>query len=709
MFGHSSVSAFCRSHRCISQRLIFGALVLVAISIASASQLKVTTFAGVSPGYLDGKRSAARFNRPSAVALDQAGNIYVADEVNFVIRKISPTGVVSTLAGKAGTYGIVDGPAKTARFLAPAGLAIDAAGILYVADGLAVRKVAADGSVTTLAGSFNEGSRDGKGSEALFEDLNGIAVSKSGVVYVTDRGNATVRKITAAGVVSTLAGKTHAYGRADGTGGQARFGAYSLQGIAIDASGNLYVADEQNNTIRKISPAGVVKTLAGKAGEPGGLDGKTTAARFLNPNGIALDGRGNLYVADWGSGQIRKITSQGMVSTVAGGAAGYRDGPGFQACFLGPQGLAATADGMLYLADTGNHTIRRIASTGEVTTVAGTNSIGFANGVGAAARFSQPNGVAVDKANNLYVADEMNNVIRKITPAGNVTIFAGIADGAVGHVNGAAAQARFFWPQALAVDSDGNVFVVDTMNNVIRKITPSGRVSTFAGKPAIVTSGLIGGPSPGGSSDGVGAAAQFFAPGGIAVDKANNLYVVDGGNQTIRKITPQGKVTTLAGKAGQSGFADGKGTAARFHFQDMGAFAGIVVDQNGDLLVADAFNGAIRKITPSGVVTTYAGRSGEYGSQDGPRATARFSLLAGLAMDRTGNLFVADIGNSTVRMISRAGSVTTVAGLSGISGVVDGTGSAARFYLVTGLAVDSSGRVFIVDSETNVIRVGVLK
>ncbi len=315
---------------------------------------------------------AAGFTSPRSVAVDAAGNVYVAD-LNQTIVKITPLGVVSTLAGLAGSAGSADGTGSAAQFNSPFGVAVDAAGNVYVADRVnhTIRKVTAAGVVTTLAGLAGSfGSLDGAGSAARFRLPGGVAVDAAGNVFVTDTLNFTIREVTAAGVVTTLAGLANVAGLADGTGSAARFN--SAFGVAVDGAGNVYVADSGSHTIRKITPAGVVTTLAGLAGSSGSADGTGNAARFLNPNGIAVDVAGNVYVADTFNYTIRKVTPAGVVTTLAGlaGSAGSVDGTGSAARFFDPNGIAVDAAGNLYVADTANRSIRKITPGGAVSTYA---------------------------------------------------------------------------------------------------------------------------------------------------------------------------------------------------------------------------------------------------------------------------------------------------------------------------------------------------
>ena len=312
--------------------------------------------------------AAALFQYPASIAMDGAGNLYVADAASNTIKKITTAGVVSILAGSAGQAGSQDGTGATARFNQPSGVTSDAAGNLYV----------------------------------------------------SDTGNALIRKVTPAGVVTTVAGSATARGNADGAGSAATFG--SPSGIAIDSAGNLYVADSFNATIRKIDSAGMVSTLAGSAGNRGSANGTGSAAWFNYPNGVAVDAAGNVYVADTFNSTIRKITPDGVVTTLAGlaGVSGAEDGTGLRAVFYQPYGLDVDAAGNVYVADTGNNTIRRITPAGVVTTLAGVPGIaGLANGTGSGL-FNQPRSLVVD-AGNIYVADTGNATIRVITPAGGVS------------------------------------------------------------------------------------------------------------------------------------------------------------------------------------------------------------------------------------------------------------------------------------------------
>ncbi len=365
---------------------------------------------------------------------------------------------------------------------------------------------------------------------------------------------------------TTLAGVASVNGATDGTGSAARFN--SLSGVAVDRDGNVYVADLDNHTIRKVTSAGVVTTLAGSAGQSGSTDGTGSAARFNGPHGVAVDDAGNVYVSELANHTIRKVTSVGVVSTLAGsaGLSGSTDGAGSAARFNSPRSVAVDGSGDVYVADSGNHTIRKVTSAGVVSTLAGSAGIsGSTNGTGGAARFDYPSSVAVDGARNVYVAEANNNTIRKVTSSGVVTTLAGLA-GSSGSANGTGSSARFNFPFGVAVDRDGNVYVADYFNHTIRKVTSAGVVTTQGG---------LAGTS--GSADGAGSAARFQYPRGMAVDGVGNIYVADAANSTIRK----GLFATAPVLSSPTAMAAGVGQAFTYTPTYLGAFVSFSATVSG--------------------------------------------------------------------------------------------------------------------------------
>lgn len=304
--------------------------------------------------------------------------------------------------------------------------------------------------------------------------------------------------------------------------------------VAVDAAGNLYVADYWNNRIQKISANGTVSTLAG-TGNVGAINGLGKLASFNKPTGLAVDAAGNVYVADAGNNLIRKITPDGTVGTLAGTVVAVDTSNTItaQPLFSGPSGVAVDASGNVYVADAGNNRICVVSPSGNTRTLAGNGNSGSNDGAGAAATFNNPTGVAVDAGGNVYVADMLNNLIRKIAPDGTTTTLAG--SGNIGSTDGVNNAASFYFPNSLTVDQSGNVFVTDDINNLVRKITPDGTVTTIAGN------------GQAGAQNGLGIQASFNDPAGIAIDAVGNLYVADANNNLIRKITPAGAVTSVAG------------------------------------------------------------------------------------------------------------------------------------------------------------------
>jgi streptogramin lyase len=520
-------------------------------------QRVVTTFAGNVnvPGRLNSTTFSARFNYPRGVATDTSGNVYVADQSNQLIRKITPLGVVSSLAGTVLVSGTTDGIGTLASFYLPGGVATHKSGKVYVADEYnhLIRKIILEDpciSKRFISQTICSG------SSYLF---NGIAQTNSGVYLDTftnvagcdsiiklklivsplptitsilatpnsicTGNNAIIKALPGGGVsglmVNTLAGSGP--GNANGAGTSAMFQVPS--GVATDASGNVYVADASNYVIRKINPQGVVSNFAG-TGAPGNSDGTASTASFNYPTGVATDASGNVYVADKNNNLIRKISPLGIVSTLAGsGSSGSTNGIGTAASFNNPTGVCADLFGNIYVADRSNHLIRKITSLGVVSTLAGTAGlIGDAIGLGIAARFYHPTGVTTDASGNVYVADEDNQRICKITPLGAVSVFAGY--GGLGSDDGPSYTASFRNPTSVATDDSGNVYVADKNNSIIRKITPQGEVSTLAGTAQVV-----------GNTNGPASSALFNSPLGIATDASGNIYVAQWGDYLIRTIS----------------------------------------------------------------------------------------------------------------------------------------------------------------------------
>ncbi|MDX9736438.1 MAG: SMP-30/gluconolactonase/LRE family protein, partial [Thermoanaerobaculia bacterium] len=645
-----------------------------------AESLHVSRLAGASGGggWFDGSLETARFLNPWGIASDAAGNVYVLDGSWGLVRKVSPSGRVTTLAGLAGSYGGADGRGPIARFNNPDGIAASASGVVYVADteNHTIRRILPTGEVTLFAGAAGVAdSADGSAGVARFFKPRGVVVDAAGTLYVADTSNHTIRKITPAGVVSTLAGEAQMPGTANGRGSAARF--RSPQGVAVDGSGNVYVADTGNHTIRKITPAGDVTTLAGVAGLAGWGDGDAAFSVFRSPTALVVDGAGNVLVADTANMTVRLVSTSGVVSTLAGRglSPGNADGAGADARFTRPSGIALEPGGTFVVSD--SRSVRRMTATGVVSTVTGETDapMVYVDGPGADARFPDPAALAADSHGNLFVADPLTDVIRKIAPSGETTTYAGVFHHCA-LIDGPLADARFCGPSGLVIDANDNIYVSDSWNNAIRKVTPDGVVTTLAGG------------SECGNCDGTGRAAGFDEPWGVTVDAAGNVWVADSANHTIRRITPSGVVTTVAGTAGYAGYVDGVGSSARFYSP-----AGIAADRHGNVYVADYSNARIRKVTGDGVVTTLLG--------------PRDERPVGIQVDGSGNVFFGGHGSRAVFRMTPSGAVTPIAGGSGVGGAAEGTGSAALVSSVEGLALRPNGDLAFSNIPANSIWLGV--
>ncbi|HEY3854613.1 MAG TPA: MBG domain-containing protein [Verrucomicrobiae bacterium] len=677
-----------------------------------------TTFAGRAlTGSVDGVGSAVEFSGPAGVALDTNGNLFVTDSGNNIIRKITPGGVSSTIAGFPGDSGTNDGAGAVARFYFPRAITIDSQGNLFVADtdNNRIREVTPVGTnwvVTTIAGTGSVfqgncdscppsgGYVDGAGTNAQFNLPMGITVDAADNVYVADKVNNVIRKISptqdSGWNVSTLPTT-------------AQF--ESPEGLAMDSSTNFYVADTDHSEIWKLVPIGTTWSGSVLAGSTtfGTNDGTGSAARFFDPVAIAIAPGGNLFVSDSVSETIRKVTASGVVTTWAGSAyqSGSADGIGNAARFSGVAGLVVSPASTIFVAD--NEQIRSINSARIVQTFVGKDAVAGTNdGTGSLAQFDAPGSLVTDTSGNIYVADSGNSTIRIITSAGVVNTLAGSPQ-SHGTNDGTGGNAQFFGPEGLTINSGGTLYVADTGNNTIRQVLSDGVVTTICGQPGIA-----------GSADGSGGNAQFKRPCGIAA--ANGaLYVADTGNNTIRRITskphivfPSGNsvltwtVATIAGSAHNPlGDVDGTGSAAWFNSPQ-----GITVDPSGNIYVADTDSEVIRKITPVGtnwVVTTIAGNS-LGGFADGVGTNASFGGPVSIAVDSLGSLYVADQYGSTIRKLTPVDDnwiVSTVGGLPDTFASQDGAGAAARFDEPDGITVDNVGNIYVSDSANNSIRKGV--
>jgi len=587
----------------------------------------------------NGPAASAQLSEPAGVAVDSSGSLYIADSGNNRVRKVA-NAVITTVAGN-GTAGYSgdNGVATSASLNFPLGIAVDAAGNIYIVDfdNERIRKVS-NGMITTAAGNGSNG-YSGDTGPAISAQLNspgGIAVDSAANLYIADAGNAVIRKV-ANGVITTVAGNgTFGF---SGDGGPAASASMSSPvAVAVDSAGNLYITDSSNQRIRKVSN-GVIATAAGN-GEAGfSGDGGPAASAELNfPVAIATDSAGNVYIADADNNRIRRV-SNGVIATVVGnGTEGYSgDGGPATSAQLNSTGVALDSAGDLYIADTDNNRVRKV-SNGVITTVAGNGTRGFSgdNGPATSAQLDGPEGVALDSAGNLYIADTGNSSIRKVAN-GVITTVAGNATYGFSGDNGPATSAQLRYPIAIAVDSAGDIYIADTGNNSIREVT-NGVITTAVGGGSLFGDG---GPAT---------SAQLFFPAGVAVDPSGNLYIADTIDDRIRMVS-NGMISTVAGN-GTQGFSgdNGQSTSAQLDGPES-----IAVDSVGNLYIADTLNHRIRKVS-SGVIATIAGNGTQGFSGDGgPATSAQLDVPEGVAVNSTGSLYIGDWGNNRVRLLTPPG------------------------------------------------------
>jgi sugar lactone lactonase YvrE len=518
-----------------------------------------------------GPATSAQLAAPRGVAVDPAGNIFIADSGNDVIRMVTTDGIINTVAGN-GSRGFSgdNGPATSAQLSYPVGVAVDANGNLFIADRYnnRIRMVNSSGVITTLIG-------------APISDPRSVSVDNSGNVFVSDSGNNRVRMISPGGALTTVAGGAAGFSGDGGPATAARL-ALPIQ-VAADGIGNIFIADRGNYRVRRVTANGIIDTVAGTSD-----DGRPASQAQLNfPNVIAVDGSGNLFIADTDSQRIRMISRDGIISTIAGnGSWGFSGdgGAAISAQLNYPASIAVDAAGNLFITDTNNHRIRKISPNGIITTVVGNGRQGSGGDGGPASRaaMNYPRGIAVDGTGNLYIADTDNQRIRKVDSSGIITTLAGNGTSGFSGDGGPATDAQLAFPVGLTIDGAGNLFIADSVNNRIRKVTPDGIVTTAAG------SGMYGFRGDGGPA----LSASLAYPNGVAVDAAGNLFIADTSNQRVRKVTPDGVITTLSGN-GTFGFAGDGGAPSS---AQLAYPYSVVVDASNNIFIDDTFSNRIRKI-----------------------------------------------------------------------------------------------------------------
>jgi uncharacterized repeat protein (TIGR01451 family) len=582
--------------------------------------------------------TSAQLNTLKGIALDTAGNLYIADSGSNVIRKVTADGIIATVAG-TGTPGYSGdgGRATAAQLNSPAGVAVDASGDLYIANtaNRVVRKMAPNGTISTVVGNGTAG-RSGDGGPATSAQLTGptgVAADSFGNLYVAD---GSIRKVGADGTISTVTISDELTQSALVSGFQWR-----TLALAVDASGNLYTSDSfyadlgfptdgfsvgPYCSVHETTRNGVVTVVAGQGNCAYSGDGAAAGAALWTPQGVAVDASGNVYIADTGNGRVREVTA-GTITTIAGGgiAGGFSGdgGPATDAQF-GLGGVGLDALGNLYLTDALNNRVRKVVADGTITTVAGNGTAGYSGDGGPAtgAKLSSPSAANGDASGTLYIADAGNNVVRKVSPNGTITTVAG--NGKVGYSGdgGPAVAAELNDPVSVAPDAFGNLYISDSRNNAVRKVAANG----------IITTVVAGGQG-----------TALAEPLQVATDTQGNLYIADWLYDEIPKVTANGTLTTLL-------IDPTSGDAP----------AGVAVDSLGNVYFAASLHNRVRKAAADGAIATIAGGDGPvyspgYSGDGGLGTSAKLNFPQSIAVSGTGDVYIADQDNDVVRLLVPVG------------------------------------------------------
>lgn len=688
------------------------------------------------------------------VAVDNAGNVLIMDGGNRRIRQVNAAGIINTVAG--GGSAISDGGPATGASIFPTSVAADGAGNIYICQGGTVRKVNTAGVISTVAGNGSLGF-SGDGGPALNAGFfcTNVAADGAGNLYLADTTNARIRKVSTAGIITTVAGNGQ-QGYA-GDGGQATNAKLALpQGVTVDSQGNIYFADN-GSRVRKVDTSGVITTVAGN-GTPLSLgDGGPATSAGMVPVWVAVDNSGNIYIADQGgTSRIRKVNTAGTISTFAGGnlntGTGNGDGgPATSGVISQVSAVAADAAGNVYIADSGGDRIRKVssgASGSPISVSPASLSFSFTAGTpnpasqsvvitspGASLTFTaaasttsggmwlsvSPTSGSVNATLTISVdptglAPNTYNGTITITPSGagnspqtvpvKLTVSAQGSGPIITTVagngllpfttGGGAATGTPMAVSAVTVDGSGSLYIADSVSNRVLKVSAAGTVTLLAGNGSFAFSG-DGGPA---------ASAGLFEPMGVAVDSGGNVYIADSQNNRIRKVNSSGAISTVAGSGNPTFSGDGgPATSAGLY-----APLGVAVDNSGNLYIADNANFRVRKVDKTGTITTVAGGAAVPGfsGDGGPAVGAGLNLPGGLAVDANGNIYIADVGNNRIRKVNTAGVISTVAGngTKGFSGD-GGPATSASLNLDSaheGLAVDGAGNLYIPDPGNNRVR-----
>ena len=661
-----------------------------------------------------GKATQTEISLVDGITLDKKGNMYIAMREHNIISRIDTKGMMTRYAGSGESGFSGDGgPAIKANFKTPAGLAFDPQGNLYIADreNHRVRKLDTSGNISTFAGIGKAGF-SGDGGPAVRAKLNlpsGLATDEKGNLFISDRSNDRIRVVNKKGVIRTYAGSGIAGFQGD-AGPVLKAQLDKPFGIALDEAENLYIADRNNNRVRKVSPEGIITTVAGDGGFFFmGDNGPAYGASIAGPTGVAVDKKGNIYIADRNNNRIRLVDKLGMIRTVAG--TGQQDYNGDletarETNLYLPFGLTVDSNDNLLVIDRSHYRIRRIdPKSGKVETVAGNGLKLFAGDGGPAtgATLSFPHGMFVDKNDNLIFSDKGHYRIRKITPKGIISTIGG--NGRRGNVgnNIPALEANVYNVTTIIQNPAGDAFMSSPSGfvSIIRRLDAKGIIHDYIDTASPKYLEAISKSKYKGLVQ-TGAVATITQFSDITFDPKGNLFISDRMNHQIRKIDLNGNISTIAGTGDSDYYGDG-GPALEAAFRDPNSLAS---DQKGNIYIAEAANNRIRKIDTKGIVTTVAVNGEHADSGDGgPALKAGIRSMDDIAVSPEGELHILGTNTHKVRKITQDGKIVTVAG-KGYAGFFGDDGPATKAMLKNPAAIsfDSKGNLYIADMGNNRIR-----
>jgi hypothetical protein len=693
--------------RRFTTRLILLLSALLLSLTALAQQDVITTAVGGGPNDIPALDS--NLYNPTSVVADSSGNYYIAAPYQNRVFKVNTSGTLTVVAG-SGAQGFagdgVTGGAANADLFHPTGIALDSSGNLYIADqgNYVVRKVDSTNTITTIAGiagSPGFSGDGGKGTSAQLYNPSGVAADTSGNLFIADTSNCRVRKVVlSSDTITTYAGNGTCGYSGDGslaTGAEI----YDPYGVATDSSGNLFIADTYNFVIREVTKSSLkISTVCGKNINGFSGDGAAaTAAEIGYVYQLAVSGT-TVTIGDNSNYRVRQFTVGGNINTVAGtGTASFCGdaGKATLACFNQPTGVAVSGSNV-YVADQYNYRIRLFTVSGNINTVAGNGTYNIPTlltgqppqGV----VFNLPFGVYGDPSGNIFVNDTSNALVREFVKSSDlVNFYAGTGTYGYSGDGGKATSAEIAYNYGIARDSSGNIYIADTYNHIIRMVNSAGTISTFAGIPQ--RAGYTG-------DGGKATAAELYYPSGVFVDSKNNVYIADTYNHVVREVT-SGTINTIAGIGQRSGYSGdgGPATAAQLYYP-----YGVTADGAGNVYIADSNNCRIREITAlTAIINTVAGTGSCGFTGDGPATEEQIYYPYGIRVDANGNMFIADTYNHRLRWVNTAGIMTTFAGNGDADYDGDGgVATSAELYYPSGISVDSSGNFLVADQNNNRIR-----